>query len=140
MAKLTLDWCDDELFNFLLIGIASHSKDYKLCYNINKYLNFDFCRTTNDYSITIKEENFSFPMYEYIDDENLLEFYLFANKSKNGYLIKEFKNIDYLFMIKGNIDIVEVNEYIDKLKEVNGVLTAFPINIDELKSKEHLIF
>ena len=140
MAKLTLDWTDDELLDFMLIGIASHAKDYKLCYEINKNLNFDFCRTHQDYTLTIKGETHAFPMFEYTDEENLLDFYLFANRGKKGFLVKEYKNIDYLFMIKGNIDFIDINEYIDKLKNLNNVLTALPIDVEQLKSKDYLIF
>jgi len=140
MAKLTLDWLDDDLIDFLLIGIASHSKDYKLCYDINKQMNFDFCRTSTDYTLTVKGKTVAFPMFEFIDEENILEFYLLANKNKSNYLLKELKNIDYLFMIKGNIDFVDIHTYVTQLKELSSVLTAFPVEVEQLKSKEYLIF
>ncbi len=140
MAKLTLDWLDDDLIDFLLIGIASHSKDYKLCYDINKHMNFDFCRTSTDYTLTLKGKNATFPMFEFIDEENVLEFYLLANKSKSNYLLKELKNIDYLFMIKGNIDFIDIHTYVTQIKELSSVLTAFPVEVEQLKSKEYLIF
>ncbi|HCQ30206.1 MAG TPA: IPExxxVDY family protein [Flavobacteriales bacterium] len=140
MAKFTLDWSEEELLDFLLIGIASHSKDYKLCYEINKSLNFDFYRTADDYTLTIKGKTDHFPMYTFADDENLLDFYLLGNKGKQGFLVKEFKNFDYLLMIKGNIDFVDIDEYVDKLRSLNNVLTALPINVEELKSKDYLIF
>jgi len=79
-------------------------------------------------------------MYTFADDENLLDFYLLGNKGKQGFLVKEFKNFDYLLMIKGNIDFVDIDEYVDKLRSLNNVLTALPINVEELKSKDYLIF
>ena len=43
MSKFTLNIEED--YDFSLIGISCHAKDYKLCFEFNKLLEVDFIRT-----------------------------------------------------------------------------------------------
>ena len=46
---------------------------------------------------------------------------------------------DYLLIIKENFN-YPLDFYLKKIKSINFVLTAFNIAVEELKSKENLIF
>ena len=64
MAKLTLDFYQD--FDFDLIGICSHVKDYRLVWALNNYLGYDFAKGDN-YDLNLKGEKQSHSFYEYVD-------------------------------------------------------------------------
>lgn len=137
MSKLVLTIEED--YDFSLIGISCHTKDYRLCWELNKTLQTDLVRTA-DYEISKKNENISFSFYEFIDEANYLEYFLISNRAKNGFLIPEQKTVDFFFMIRGNISESLTKEVIGKINSLSLVLTSFNIDPNQLKSKQNLLF
>lgn len=137
MSKILLTL--DEDYDFTLIGISCHSKDYRLCWEINKALNIDLVRT-EDLEIRKKGEVNSHSFYEFIDDDNYLEYYLISNRGSSGFLIPEQKSVDFFLMAKGNISDSHTKDTISKINALSLVLTSFSINPDMLKSKQNLLF
>jgi len=137
MSKVLLSLEED--YNFTLIGISCHTKDYRLCWEINKTLNTDLIRV-NDLEISKKGELNSFSFYEFIDDENYIEYYLISNLGNNGYLISEHKKIDFFLLLKGNTSTNQVKDFIAKINSLSLVLTSFSIDPNQLKSKQNLLF
>lgn len=136
MAKFTLDFEDD--FDFKLIGIFSHVKDYRLCWEINQVLSFDLQKSEN-LTITFKGKNQAYSLFEYISEEDMLDYYLIANRSEFGTLVPEEK-CDYFLIIKGIIKDPDVELLIQRINELKLVLATANIEVDQLKSKENLIF
>jgi hypothetical protein len=62
------------------------------------------------------------------------------NESDNEYLIPEQKQMNYFFVIRGEIENEEVNEIIQQIKEIENVQTAVRIDVKSLRSKQNLIF
>lgn len=137
MPKLTLDLIED--YNFTLIGIVCHSKDYRLAFEINKLLKFDFVRE-HDLELKVKKETSYFAFFCHIDEENHLEYYLVGNKGSFGKLIPEEKIADYFLIIKGDLNADEEKEILKNVNEVKPILKAYPIEVEDLKSKRNLIF
>ena len=137
MSKLVLSL--DEDYDFKLIGISCHAKDYRLCWELNKTLLIDLVRVS-DYEITKKKEVSKHAFYEFIDEINYLDFYLIANKGDKGNLIPEHKTTDFFLMIKGNPSDTLLGEWIIKVNTLNLVLTAFKIDPEIIKSKQNLLF
>lgn len=137
MSKFTLNIEDD--YDFNLIGISCHAKDYRLCFELNKTFEIDLTRT-DDLDIDLKKSKANYALFEYIDEENFLDYYLISNRSKNGFLIPEYKSTDFFIMLKGasNDDIID--NMITKILEIDLVLTSFQIDVESLKSKQNLIF
>lgn len=139
MAKLKLNIEYD--YDFILFGICSHDKDYKLCWTMNQKLGMDFSKTD---SILIKDkkqnEPSEFPVYHFCEEEIFTDFYFIANKSGTNTLIPEQKKADYFFLAKGNLTDEEKNSTLKKIKEMQSVLTAFEIKPESLKSKQHFQF
>ena len=136
MAKFTLEF--EDVFDFKLIGIFSHVKDYRLCWEINKALSFDFQKSEN-LTITFKGNNQRYSFFEYTNEEDMLDYYLIANRSEYGTLIPEEK-CDYFLLIKGIIKDRAFELLIKRIKELNLVLATAEIEVEQLKSKENLIF
>lgn len=136
MAKLTLELEED--FSFKLIGINCHVKDYRLCWEVNEALHFDFVKE-KDYEVIAKGVAQYYSFYSFIDEDNYTEYYLISNRGDSGRLIPEEK-CDFLLLIKGNIRTEQLNEISEKLHKIKNILTAYPIEVEQLKSRKNLIF
>lgn len=136
MAKLTLEL--DEDYSFKLIGINCHIKDYRLCWEINEALDFDFVKE-EDYEIITKSQKQGYSFYSYLDEENHIDYYLISNRGEFGRLIPEEKS-DFLLLIKGSLTKGQLNQIGEQLHRIKNILTAYPIEVENLKSKKNLIF
>ena len=87
-----------EGFDFSVLAINSHIKAYKLCWNMNKFLQLDFEKKKDH---RIKEE-LRFARYIYVCDDDV-EYTLLANHSKKGCLIPSQKSVNFFLLIKNSI-------------------------------------
>ncbi len=162
MAKHILKVEDD--FDFVLIGISSHEKEYRICWALNNKFNFEL-KKIDSLEIKSKKQGTSsfFSLFKCDDQEEFIEYFVLANLSEsksveakkytlfrenakespsgeNEFLIPEYKQMNYFFVIKGEVNASEVKETIRKIKEIDMVLTAVNIDVAQLKSKQNLIF
>jgi|SRR5687767_15513790 len=125
----------DGFFDFKLLGISCSEKDYRLCWALNQTLGIDMVRLSNE-GMPSREHLLEFPFFEYNDEENGRVFRLLSNRFETKILMKELKNIDYLFLIQGeDINLQEITELIGGIK---FVFLATEIEIDKLKEKDLL--
>ena len=137
--KYTLE--EEYEYDFRLIGISCHEKDYRICWGLNNGLRLSLAKEEKGIEVLIKKTNeFSkHAVYSYFQEDTENEFTLLNNRSKTGYLVPEQAHADYLFMIKESYD-VNIIALISKIKSIPFVLTAFEVKVGNLKSKENLIF
>jgi len=121
--------------DLLLYGISCHAKDYRVAWHINKILGLDLKRA-DDLIIKITE----FALFQEFDEEYQVTYTLVANRSENGPLIPERKELDYFLLIEGAYDQMEENTILHDIKKSEIILAAFEIDVNSLKSKELLIF
>jgi len=128
-------------FNFLLIGISSHENDYRLTWAVNTHLKMAFKRSDNlqVQNPRIKEAQ-EFSLYQFTDPETQLHYDLLSNRCDNGFLLEEMKNIDYIIKISGDVRSNFPAQFVNKLKKINIITTAFEIDSSTLKSKKKLVF
>jgi|TARA_R110002072_G_scaffold254433_3_gene413313 hypothetical protein len=147
------DFCED---NYTLIGIHTALEDFKLAYLLNNNLNTLF--SIADFSLDFESNNTkaSFSIYNYINEKYDFEWYLIANSFKEErtneldtivlstetktYLIPEKKNVDYFLKIVGEPNQELIYKTVDKINQLNQVVTSYVVETDTLKSKEFLIF
>jgi len=130
-----------ENFDFLLFGISSNENDYRLVWKINQTLCFNFERGINHKIISKKTgQEIEFVLYSYDDEDTFYLYHLFANKSENGVLLEELKNIDYLIMIQGEFTEAFSNGFQQRLKKIETVQGVFKIDPATLKNRENLVF
>lgn len=137
MVKLTLEI--EEEYDFELIGICSHAKDYRLSWELNQQLDFDLEKDEN-LELSIKGDKQSHSFFSFIDEENLIEYYLINNRSESGFLIPEEKKSDYFLLIRGVLREGRVEEIVRETAMIKNVLTTYSINVERLKSKSNLLF
>ena len=151
-------------YNFVLIGICSPLKDHHLCYNINKEIGSSFNRSDIDISIDFIDgiERAEFSLFEYFDKQYENQWYLLSNKCqilcnevsqikgtifdgfiqnelKTKYLIPENSKLDYYLQVHGVFSENSKLELINNIQNINCVITAHEIRVNDLLSKENLI-
>lgn len=160
--KLDLDF--DLEMDFILIGISSSLRDYRLCHFINKQTGLHFVygkespidhkgnpknkkkeeldfhiiheRTKNNVNV-----EHHYQMYRDCCDRFDYEYYLINNRSvENGILIPEASHFDYFIIIKHYIDEEDLEALLNNLKAINNIMLVKEIDPTTLKSKENLIF
>lgn len=130
----------DEDYDFLIFGLVSTTKDYRICYQINKLLDIDLAKEKDielKISKTGNTDQFSF--YEYINEDQVA-YYFICNKGKSGSFIPEYKQLDYFLIVKNFISDTSEGDIIKKLKATPLILGVFPINASKLKSRNNLLF
>jgi hypothetical protein len=137
--KLKTSWFDDEeinLYDFDLIGISCHLKDYELCWNINKALGFNFKKHDKELEITVKKVLSKHPIFTFALEDGLISYSLIKNRT-TGVLVAEQPNADYFLKIEGEAN---TNQLMEQLKTVNNINTCFKVDVNTLKSKDHFLF
>lgn len=152
MQHLKLDFEDD----YLLIGIHSTEEDYRLAYLLNKELKTKLSKS--EQHLDFKDSTIEFPMFEYKDENNFINYFLINNKNQQlvndqknvglfegnysviSYLIPEKKKVDFFLKIEGCNQQNLVRTLVDKLNNIPQIITSYAIEPSTLKSKDYLIF
>lgn len=148
----------------MLIGISSHEKDYRLCWALNNKFGLELIKVESLEIKGKKQETPSFfSLFTYDHPDSFLEYTVVANLSEsksssiketdlfgsqikshshneNEFLIPEHKQMNYFFVVKGEVDEHAALQMVKKIKEIELVLTAIPIDVTQLKSKHNLVF
>lgn len=139
MAKSVLKLEDDD-YDFILIGIASSFRDFRVCREVNSSLGIELHRT-EDYSIhdRKKETEVLFPYFGYTTEQED-QYYVIGNKSEGGLLIPEQKQLDFFLVIKPGMSPIDRTEIVRALHRNSVFQGVFPLNVNSLKSKDNLLF
>lgn len=138
MAKnvLKIDY-DDEL-DFLLFGIVSGFKDYRICYELNLALDINLARTQEHKLIVGKNNSeLKYVRFEY-KDEYEQQYILLCNRNEKQLLIPELNMIDFFLMIDP-AEGIESDVVLKNIKNIQLVSTAFTLKPTALKSKHNLL-
>lgn len=140
MAKNILKISEEDKFDFALIGIICHHRDYRICMSLNNKMEINLSKQ-DEYVVfnnkRMEDQTFSF--YEYVNEEED-RYNLISNKSLKGFLLPEQNQIDYLFLIRYVRMEVDVTEILKQLKQIPIILGAYKLDTSKLKSRENLVF
>ena len=149
--KISADLFDD---SFYLIAIRSDLEDYAITYAINSNCGLYLKRMKKDLHL---EGNLFFSVFDWDDEMNDVYWTLISNKceveevlpsdglfgnnvsKRTDYLVKERKEVDYFL----KVDTADETLFAQKIKSINQiakVITAYPLETQNLKSKRNLIF
>lgn len=149
--KITDDFYED---SFTLFALHCSLEDYALVYALNLYLKSNFKRTSKDLDIS---EHISFPIFEWRDEHNDGYWTLIANNStqeesivgrslfvnepsySKHQLVPEHKDADYLLKIEHDDATLE-EQTAKLLQAIPKIITAYILEVDDLKSRSNLIF
>ena len=145
MPKLVLntDSIEEDFFTGThLLGIMSLVKNYRFIWQVNSYTGFDL-RLNADIEIQLKRRgrNYFFQLYQFCQTECELEHFIYFNQFQGEYLLPEFKHLDFLWLLRGNIicegDVLNVQS---KLKAIDSVQLVAELTHEKIKNKGNLIF
>ena len=141
--KLNIDDLTYEFFEGArLFGVVAPVKDYQFCWHLNNRLRFDF-RINNEIEIqlTKKQRKYYFGVYEYSEANSSLQHFLYNNQFDGEYLLPEFKHLDFLWLLKGDVVTNEkLGELMSSVKIMPGVQLVMELLQDKIRHKGHLIF
>lgn len=141
--KLDLDELAEDFFrDTRLIGIVAPIKDYQLCWQLNQLLAIDF-RNNNDIEIQLKRKkrDYYFAVFQYCEAGNSLVHYLYNNQFDGEYLLPEFRHLDFLYLLKGDVVADDyLQQLMDTIKKINGVQLVMELVHDKIRNKGHMIF
>lgn len=152
----------DDFFeeNFLLVAIHSHAEAYKIAFMLNKHVRISFYRT-DDVDEQRDEIVAYYPLFTYYDIVQNCDYFLVGNKVKTEAinppattqslfeeavqsldctLLPEYKKVDYFIKIEDPPERFSIQEFIEKIKKIPLINTAYQIDQSHIKSKENLIF
>jgi len=136
--QLTDDFFEDSH----LLGIMAPIKDYQFCWQVNSTLGMDF-RINNEIEIqlTRKKRKYFFAVYEFCEPTGSLSHYIYNNRFDGEYLLPEFKHLDFLWMLKGDlVNEDRLHQIIDFIRTIAGVQLVVELTNEKIKNKEHLVF
>lgn len=147
------DFCEDE---YSLIGIHTVLEDFKLAYLLNKYIQTNFSKYREGLQFDEAQKKASFSLFKYTNYKFDYEWFLIANSFKREneiatnqlllssetktYLIPERKKIDFFIKIYGDVSYGFVSKTVQKINQIDQVITSYSIDKNTLKSKDFLIF
>lgn len=145
---------------FTLIAIHSNIEDYKLAFLINKHLNIQLKRKENDLDFFKKEGHITFSVFEFENSNSEDVLYLISNTCKTitekitsagslfessseeivHYLIPEFKKTEFILKIIADESEKYQKNLITQLNNIPYIITAYKIDLVNLKSINNLNF
>ena len=125
-----------------LLGIMAPIRNYQFCWHLNSLLGLDF-RINNDIEIQLNKKNRSyfFGVFEFHEPASSLSHYLYSNHFDGEYLLPEFKHLDFLWLMKGDLVQEELLQQLaNSVRTINGVQLVVELTNEKIRNKEHLIF
>jgi len=131
-------------YEFGVFAIVSTAKEYKLAWHLNGSLDMDFSKSDDIELLHSKEESKYISNYVFHSEYSIVT--LLKNKLVDkdglsiGFLIPELKSFDFFLKIEGE-SIDEISEDLpEKLKSLPCVQYFEKLKIENLKSKDNLLF
>ncbi|SDS33431.1 IPExxxVDY family protein [Gramella sp. MAR_2010_147] len=150
---------EDEHFN--LIAIYSSLEGYKMAYFLNKYLKVNLERERKDIDFNHTDYDAFYALFSHKEPNSYYSLDLVANKFKGEAkkilssgslfeeeelspqevnLIPEYNKVDFFLKISEEIRPKEFNRVLNKIGQIPGVQAVYAVDVDNLKSKQNLIF
>ncbi|WP_179333845.1 IPExxxVDY family protein [Winogradskyella costae] len=150
------DFYDD---SYKLIAIHCRVEDYRLAYLLNKHLELKLERKDADIDFKYLESSYS--IFEWDNETEYVMWNLISNVCKKEedslhssgtlfnetekvlktfHLIPEYKKVDYFIKISDEIQNVDENLILNKLKAIPQIITSYTVDPLQIRSKDHLIF
>lgn len=155
--KLLLD--DDLGYDFSLIAIHTSLEAFQIAFLLNKYLKLKLSRSEQDLVLSKDSYTADFPLFEYEDFQNYATYYFFNNKTKttikqdsfglfddqnsvviSDLFIGDLPKVDYLLKIYDDGSAFAKAKTLKEINNIPQIVTAYSVSIDQLKTKQNLIF
>ena len=141
--RLNIEELNEDFFDDTrLLGITAPVKNYQFCLQLNNFLGYTF-RLNPAYEIHLrrKERSYYFSIYESKEPNSFLVHYLYHNQFDGEYLLPEFKHMDFLWLMKGDlVDDTKCNWIKQSVKNLVGVQLVAELTNEQIKNKVNMVF
>jgi len=145
--------------SFSLLAVHCRLEDYRLAYLFNKHLGLNLERKPQDLDYNYFAASFS--IYEWENTKFDTVWNLVSNickkeeaalqssgslfespttETRTFNLLPELKTVDYLLKVSNEHRNFNEKHILSKIQSIPQVITTYTVNIDQIKSKDHLIF
>ena len=131
-------------YDFYLMGVVSSLKEYKFAFQINHEFDIELVKERDVKLEFIKNQNLLISNFLYKTENSRLR--LLRNRSveestpQTGYLLPELREFDYLILVEGFDDTFSKDELKQRIASMPGVQFTRLLQIDQLKSRDNLVF
>ena len=131
-------------YDFDLLGLVCSAKDYTLAWHFNERSFLHFVRG-EEIQIEFKD-NTKILISNFLFESEFVRVFLLGNKlissnSKvNRFLIPELKRFDFFVRFQSEIDEPNVETILDIAREIPPIQYAMKLDLNNIKSKENLLF
>lgn len=141
--RLNVDELNDDFFeDTRLLGITAPVKNYQFCLQLNNMLGYDF-RLNPEIEIHLrkKDRSYYFSVYQSAEPNSFLVHYLYHNQFDGEYLLPEFKHMDFLWLMKGDMVDDEKCSWIKTaVKNISGVQLVAELTNEQIRNKGNMVF
>ena len=130
-------------FDFSLLAIASQLREYKLAWIINRGLGIRLKKQPDEVFHFLGNDKLCISNCLYQTEHSKIR--LIYNRSREEaattqFLIPELKQFDYLMIVEGFEGSMLIQEVREVIRTIDGVQMANLIEVDQLRSRDNLIF
>lgn len=127
----------EEEYDFEIIGVSSHEKDYRLAWSLNKCLGWRL-RRKHDLEVRGKRSVSYHAQYHWVHPVDLVVFTLIDNKTPEGIFMPDLAQFDYILKIEQAGEELS-DAFLHRLRQADFVLAVQRQNVDKLKFKNNLL-
>jgi hypothetical protein len=128
---------EEDYYNFDLVGISCHEKNYRLAWSLNRGMNWMLSKDV-DIERSVKGVPSNHTVFKY-DDTLGNVFTLIENRAPDAIYLSDLSQFDYLLMIHHEGEF-SLENALQELRKCSFVITAYSFNVQALKNKELLLF
>lgn len=123
-----------------ILGISCQLKDYRLAFFLNRDLRLNLVRL-DDLPVYSEKEDalFEFPLYTCFEPERRHSYYLLGNNNAGNKMIPNYKQADFLLMLKGQADGEKLVALMTGLRKISGIQMVFQLENDKIKNLEGIM-
>jgi hypothetical protein len=141
--KLDQDSLNNDFFdNTRLLGIMAPLKNYFFCWQVNNVLGVEF-RLNSDAELHLRKSrrDYYFNLYEWTEPESYLTHYIYHNQNDGNFLLPEFKNMDFLWLMKGDmVEDEKIGTIATRIRNISGVQLVAELTSEQIKNKGNMMF
>lgn len=137
MPEIKLNW--ESEFEGLVIVMTCSEKDYRAGWAINKVLGLQLHQKEEMSLPAGNKRTAEFSRFEHWDEEQQKLWRLLSNRSPYGFLAPEYRKFDYLLIAFGDFLPGRSEYFLEQLRSVRFITSAYTVAPATIKSKELLL-
>lgn len=121
-----------------VVGLSSHVADYRLCWSLNRALGLSLTRRRNDIVEIAKDKELHYTVFHQADDDGAVLWSLVANTCGKRKLLPGQKEADFFLVADRSVG-TDAEELVERIRGAEFVLTAFALNMEEMRMGHKLL-